>query len=163
MLITSPRILFAAVADWPRQAKWLAGENAAVVGPDHALGIAPGASRLMSGCLVATAIVTASLLLLAAVEKDVFAAVVLVSAPFFWFFLGLVPVALVWLRFRDGRPAGYAVSLYPLPPLLLTVACGWMTWSAISYAISQKLWLPMGGVLVLMLTGVAIAFARRRW
>ncbi len=163
MLITSPRILFAAVTDWPRQAKWLGGGLPVSVGPGRPAGVAAATSRLMSGCLVATAIVTSMLLLLAAVEEDVFAAVVLVSAPFFWFFLGLVPVALVWLRLRDGRPAGYAVPLFPLQPLMLTTACGWMTWSAISYAISQRLWLPMGGVLILMLAGVAIAFARRRW
>lgn len=162
MLITSPRILFAAMVDWPEQARWLAGGLPAVT-PGRLGATSPATSRLMSGCLIATALVTALLLWLAAARQDVFAAVVQVSAPFFWFFLGLVPAALVWLRIREGRPAGYRVPLYPLTPLLVMAACGWMTWSAASFAISQELWLPMGGVLALMAAGLAIAFARRRW
>jgi hypothetical protein len=47
------------------------------------------------------------------------------------------------------------VPLYPLLPLIFCSACAWLTYSSITYAISQKaihvsMWLIASGVLALL-------------
>jgi amino acid transporter len=75
------------------------------------------------------------------------------TAPVFWGFLFMVGLALLWLRQSDPnttRP--FKVPLYPVLPLIFCAACAWLTYSSITYAISQKaihvsMWLIASGVL----------------
>jgi hypothetical protein len=48
------------------------------------------------------------------------------------------------------------VPLYPVLPLIFCAACAWLTYSSITYAISQKaihvsMWLIASGILALLL------------
>ena len=110
--------------------------------------------------LWAQAAISVALVLLGMQEADGFSAMVEFTAPVFWGFLCLVGVGQMWLRHADplaARP--FKVPLYPLLPLVFCAACAWLTYSSISYAISQKaihvsLWLIATGVL---------AWALLRW
>jgi amino acid transporter len=103
--------------------------------------------------LWAQAIIAIALVLLGMQEGDGFSAMVEFTAPVFWGFLFLVGVGLMWLRQTDpqaDRP--FKVPLYPLLPLVFCAACAWLTYSSISYAISQNAihvsgWLIATGVL----------------
>lgn len=101
-------------------------------------------------------LISAALIVLGTQESDGFSAMVEFTAPVFWGFLFLVSLAVMWLRHTDGqteRP--FKVPLYPVLPLIFAGACAWLTYSSISYAISQKaihvsLWLMASGAVVLL-------------
>jgi amino acid transporter len=102
------------------------------------------------------AFISIALILLGTQEADGFSAMVEFTAPVFWGFLFLVGLSVIWLRQTDGqteRP--FKVPLYPLLPLIFCSACAWLTYSSITYAISQKaihvsMWLIASGVLALL-------------
>jgi amino acid transporter len=102
------------------------------------------------------AIISIALILLGTQEADGFSAMVEFTAPVFWGFLFMVGLSVIWLRQTDGqteRP--FKVPLYPLLPLIFCGACAWLTYSSITYAISQKaihvsMWLIASGVVALL-------------
>ena len=103
--------------------------------------------------LLLQALISISLIALGTQEADGFSAMVEFTAPVFWGFLFMVGLALLWLRQTDPnttRP--FKVPLYPVLPLIFCAACAWLTYSSITYAISQKaihvsMWLIASGVL----------------
>ena len=107
--------------------------------------------------LWAQAVISLALVLLGTQEADGFSAMVEFTAPVFWGFLFLVGVGVMWLRQTDPlAPRPFKVPLYPLLPLVFCAACAWLTYSSISYAISQKAihvsgWLIATGVLAWLL------------
>jgi amino acid transporter len=89
--------------------------------------------------LLLQALISIGLIALATQEVDGFSAMVEFTAPVFWGFLFLVGLALIWLRQTDkhtSRP--FKVPLYPVLPLIFCAACAWLTYSSITYAISQN-------------------------
>ena len=100
-------------------------------------------------------LISVALIGLGTQEADGFSAMVEFTAPVFWGFLFLVSLAVMWLRHIDGqaeRP--FKVPLYPVLPLIFAGACAWLTYSSVTYAISQKaihvsLWLMASGVIAL--------------
>ena len=89
--------------------------------------------------LLLQALISIGLIALATQEVDGFSAMVEFTAPVFWGFLFLVGLALIWLRQKDkhtSRP--FKVPLYPVLPLIFCAACAWLTYSSITYAISQN-------------------------
>jgi amino acid transporter len=107
--------------------------------------------------LWAQAVISIALVLLGMQESDGFSAMVEFTAPVFWGFLFLVGVGVVWLRQSDPlAPRPFKVPMYPLLPLVFCAACAWLTYSSISYAISQKAihvsgWLIATGLLAWLL------------
>jgi amino acid transporter len=103
------------------------------------------------------AAISVALIALGTQEADGFSAMVEFTAPVFWGFLFLVGLSVIWLRQTDGqaeRP--FKVPLYPLLPLVFCAACAWLTYSSITYAISQKaihvsMWLIASGLVALLL------------
>ena len=103
--------------------------------------------------LLLQALISISLIALGTQEADGFSAMVEFTAPVFWGFLFMVGLALLWLRQSDPnttRP--FKVPLYPVLPFIFCAACAWLTYSSITYAISQKaihvsMWLIASGVL----------------
>jgi amino acid transporter len=101
-------------------------------------------------------LISVALIGLGTQEADGFSAMVEFTAPVFWGFLFLVSLAVMWLRHTDAhteRP--FTVPLYPVLPLIFAGACAWLTYSSITYAISQKaihvsLWLMASGVMALV-------------
>ena len=102
-------------------------------------------------------LISIALILLGTQEADGFSAMVEFTAPVFWGFLFLVGLSVLWLRQTDGqtdRP--FKVPLYPVLPLVFCAACAWLTYSSITYAISQKaihvsMWLIASGVVALLI------------
>ncbi|MFM8623671.1 MAG: APC family permease [Betaproteobacteria bacterium] len=102
-------------------------------------------------------LISIALILLGTQEADGFSAMVEFTAPVFWAFLFLVGVSVIWLRQTDGqaqRP--FKVPLYPVLPLVFCAACAWLTYSSITYAISQKaihvsMWLMVSGLGALLI------------
>jgi APA family basic amino acid/polyamine antiporter len=107
--------------------------------------------------LLLQALISIGLIALGTQEADGFSTMVEFTAPVFWGFLFLVGLALLWLRHTDKhttRP--FKVPLYPVLPLIFCAACAWLTYSSITYAISQKaIHVSMGliasGVLALLI------------
>jgi amino acid transporter len=140
-MVVGSRSNFALGRDW----KTLAG-----------LGRWNGRTGSPVGGLWFQAIVSLALIALGTQQADGFSAMVEFTAPVFWGFLFLVGLSVIWLRQTDGqteRP--FKVPLYPLLPLIFCSACAWLTYSSITYAISQKaihvsMWLIASGVLALL-------------
>ena len=89
--------------------------------------------------LLLQALISIGLIALGTQEADGFSAMVEFTAPVFWGFLFLVGLALLWLRHTDKhttRP--FKVPLYPVLPLIFCAVCAWLTYSSVTYAISQK-------------------------
>ena len=107
--------------------------------------------------LTLQALISMGLIALGTQEADGFSAMVEFTAPVFWGFLFLVGLALLWLRKTDpSTPRPFKVPLYPVLPLIFCAACAWLTYSSVTYAISQKaihvsLWLIASGVVALLL------------
>ena len=107
--------------------------------------------------LLLQALISIGLIALGTQEADGFSAMVEFTAPVFWGFLFLVGLALIWLRQTDkhtSRP--FKVPLYPVLPLIFCAACAWLTYSSVTYAISQNaIHVSMGliasGVLALLI------------
>ena len=107
--------------------------------------------------LLLQVLISIGLIALGTQEADGFSAMVEFTAPVFWGFLFLVGLALIWLRQTDkhtSRP--FKVPLYPVLPLIFCAACAWLTYSSVTYAISQNaIHVSMGliasGVLALLI------------
>jgi len=107
--------------------------------------------------LLLQALISIGLIALGTQEADGFSAMVEFTAPVLWGFLFLVGLALIWLRHTDQhttRP--FKVPLYPVLPLIFCAACAWLTYSSVTYAISQNaIHVSMGliasGVLALLI------------
>ena len=107
--------------------------------------------------LLLQALISIGLIGLGTQEADGFSAMVEFTAPVFWGFLFLVGLSLLRLRQTDPnttRP--FKVPLYPVLPLIFCAVCAWLTYSSVTYAISQKaihvsMWLIASGVLALLI------------
>ena len=101
------------------------------------------------------AVISMLLIALGTQEADGFSAMVEFTAPVFWGFLCMVGLSLFWLRWRDPQtPRPFKVPLYPATPAIFCVACAYLTYSSVGYAISQSaihvaLFLLLSGVLAL--------------
>jgi basic amino acid/polyamine antiporter, APA family len=70
------------------------------------------------------------------------------TAPIFWLFFLMTGISVFVLRERDThieRP--FKVPLYPEMPLIFCLMCGYMLYSSISYAVSDRGW--QGGLVLL--------------
>lgn len=85
-------------------------------------------NALLLQCAIALA-----LILFGGLTREGFEAMVAYTAPVFWFFLLLVALSVIVFRKR-GVALPYRMPLYPLPPILLSIAALWMIWSSILYA-----------------------------
>ncbi|NBS72090.1 MAG: amino acid permease [Betaproteobacteria bacterium] len=106
-------------------------------------------------------LISLALITLGTQESDGFSAMVEFTAPVFWGFLCLVGASLFWLRIRDPQRAKpFKVPLYPLTPALFCLACAYLTYSSIGYAMSQNA--IHVSVLLLFSGSVVLAFIHWR-
>jgi len=99
------------------------------------------------------AFISLGLIVLGTQETDGFTAMVEFTAPVFWGFLCLVGLSLFLLRKRDPhRVRPFKVPLYPITPALFCIACAYLTYSSLGYAISQN---AIHISLLLLLSGFA--------
>lgn len=68
---------------------------------------------------------------------DAFERLVIFTAPLMWLFLTAAGLSLAVLRWRDARPRGFAVPLYPLPPLIFCCGSLAMAMAALQYAVTH--------------------------
>jgi amino acid transporter len=88
---------------------------------------------------VVQGVMALALIALGAVETDGFQRMVEFTAPVFWFFFLLTGVAVFVLRFKYPHVARpFKVPLYPILPLAFVATCGYLLYSSINYAQSQK-------------------------
>lgn len=74
------------------------------------------------------------------------------SAPAFWFFFLLSGLSLFVLRYTDAtRERPFRVPFYPIVPLIFCTACGFMFYSAVTYAASSVGWLALAGLAPILL------------
>jgi basic amino acid/polyamine antiporter, APA family len=110
----------------------------------------------LNGLLVQCAIAFA-LVVLGAVTRDGFQAMVDYTAPVFWLFMLLVSLALFVLRRAEpDRERPFNVPLYPALPALFALTCAGLLYSSLVYTGNGALF----GVGVL-LAGVPLLFLRR--
>ncbi len=84
--------------------------------------------------LVLQAVVALLLVVIGAVTRDGFKAMVEYTAPVFWGFLLLVGIGLIVLRIREpDRKLPYKVPLYPLTPIFFCLTCVYMLHASIAY------------------------------
>ncbi|MDP2409363.1 MAG: amino acid permease [Pseudolabrys sp.] len=109
----------------------------------HALGDDLALSKLSSwsdtgnnprNAILMQSAIAFGLVILGALARDGFTAMVEYTAPVFWSFLLLVGVSAIVLRQRDpGRDRPFKVPLYPLAPVLFCLICAYLLYSSLVY------------------------------
>ena len=149
IVITSPRIYYAAGRDY-KQLKW--------IGSWDELRNQPWIATMLQ------ALVTILLFVLCFQYENPFRVILVVSAPFFWAFLGMTGLALIVLRRKvrvQDSENSYRVPFYPFSPLLLAISCFAMMWSAVDYAVSQKYWGAGLAICGIMIAGIILSLIIR--
>ena len=159
IILTSPRIYFAAGQDYPQ------------------LGVLGRWDRkrdLPWPATMAQAAVTVVLLLVCYTYSNAFEVILITTAPVFWLFLGITALTLIILRFRPASRSNtgnqpspetpgnadapvFRVPLFPLPPLILAAACLAMVYTSVDYLIANQYWLAAGLIGTIMLIGIGLA------
>ena len=146
MIITSPRIYYAAGRDYPALgflAKWDAERSC------------PWQAILLQ------AVVTISLILFCLTFKlapiQIFDVLLVASAPYFWTFLGATTLSLLVFRSREkSKGTHFRLPLFPFEPIFFAIVCVGLTYNAIDHLIReerQMIALAIGGM---MLVGVVL-------
>lgn len=140
MIFTGARIYYA-MGKEHRLYAWLGHWNS-VVG-------APVRSLVLQGVITLALVVGLA---------DNYQRLVVLTGPFFWFFMVLVGVALFVLRYTDpDANRTYRVLLYPLTPLLFCLSSAFMFYSSLTYLLSVSQTDAFLGMCVVGL-GLAISF-----
>ncbi|MFE8047175.1 APC family permease [Brenneria goodwinii] len=93
-----------------------------------------GRGKTPANGLIMQGIVALVLILVGAITREGFKAMVDYTAPVFWGFLLLTGIAVFVLRWRrPERVLPYKVPLYPLTPLIFCITCLYMLYSSITY------------------------------
>jgi amino acid transporter len=84
-------------------------------------------------------VIALALVVLGALKRDGFKAMVEYTSPVFWFFMTLVAVSLFIFRRREcGRTQAYRVPLYPVLPVIFVATCLYMLYSSLTYAYANN-------------------------
>jgi amino acid transporter len=136
-------------------------------GRDHAMFSRLGAWReagsTPANALLAQGALSLVLVFAGSFTPDGFSAMVAYTTPVFWSFFLLCGVALFIFRFREGRPAGFRVPLFPLVPLVFCCTSAYMLYSSVNYvrfAVSFGAAVLAGSLI--MLAGVPLYLLARR-
>jgi amino acid transporter len=122
-MIVGARTNYAAANDWPLLSFMSRWDGARA---------APVAAFLVQGSIALF------LVLFTAVEQGGVQTMVEFTAAVFWFFIMLTGIALIVLRFKFAHvPRPFKVPLYPLLPIAFVCTCGYMVYSAFTYAQSK--------------------------
>ncbi len=98
-----------------------------------------------------------TLVILGALTRKGFEAMVEYTAPVFWFFFLLSGIALLVLRVREPEvPRPFRVPIYPIIPLLFCATCAYLLYSSINYT---GIYGSIG--VIVLLTGVPILMLSR--
>jgi amino acid transporter len=124
----------------------------------HRLGIWEERGQTPANGLIVQGAIALVLIVFGSTTRDGFEAMVAYTAPVFWLFMCLIALSIIVFRLREpNRELPFRVPVYPLPPLILAAACGWMFYSALAYAG----WGSIMGVVVLAI-GTPLIFLQRK-
>jgi amino acid transporter len=87
------------------------------------------------------AIIALGLVFFGGLTRSGFVTMVEYTAPVFWFFLFLIGLSLIVLRYKEpliSRP--FLVPLYPFTPLLFCITCAYMLYASLIYTGQGALW-----------------------
>lgn len=155
MLITSPRLFYAAAKDH-QLFKAFGTWNHGVQSPTSAI---VGQWAATVAMLLVVGGVANFLLEGDAGGKKPFDELVAVSSPFFWFFLGLVGLSVIVLRIKDPKTERpFRTWFYPVVPILFSITGFAMLYSSLSYAYASKFYFSGGIVLSVFAVGVIAGF-----
>jgi amino acid transporter len=86
-----------------------------------------------------------------------FSRMVIFTTPVFWFFLVLVGIGLLVLRYREPHtPRPYRVPLYPVLPLVFIASSAYMVYAGVDWALKNKSYEAFWAIGLLLL-GVVMA------
>lgn len=109
--------------------------------------------------IIVQSLIAFALILLGAVSKDGFSAMVEYTAPVFWFFILLVGISLFVLRAKDpARERPFRVPLYPVTPILFCLICAYLLYSSLVYTGYGAL----VGIVVLLAGIPLLGFVRKK-
>ena len=116
--------------------------------------------------IVLQTVVTIGLILICLRFKNAFEVIVVVTAPYFWAFLGITVFALIVLRNRTGfqqstddpKAGIFRVPWYPLPPIFFAAICFGLLYNTINYLFKQEYGIPFAVVSGVMAVGVLLSF-----
>ncbi|HJR57640.1 MAG TPA: amino acid permease [Rhizomicrobium sp.] len=104
-------------------------------------------------------VVALGLVLVGALSRNGFRAMVEYTAPVFWLFMTLVSVSLFVFRYRkEGEAGAYRVPLYPMTPVIFAATCLYMLYSSATYALGQDALTATLLGLGVLLAGVPLLF-----
>jgi APA family basic amino acid/polyamine antiporter len=104
------------------------------LGAIRGLGVWDERGHKPANALLLQSAIALALIGFGALARDGFEAMVAYTAPVFWFFLFLVALSVFVFRSRSPERLHYRMPLYPLPPIVLAAAAGWMLYSSLRYA-----------------------------
>ncbi len=154
MILTSPRIYYAAGQDYSRL-KFLSHWNEQRDCPWQAI-------------LLQTA-VTIGLILICSMYVDTFEVLVVSTAPYFWSFLALSVISLIVLRYKSNPDSevqnvkvkneveSFRVKLFPMEPIFFAGVCLALVVKSVLYIVEKNYLLPSICVGVLMLLGIGLS------
>ncbi|NGM86518.1 amino acid permease [Parapusillimonas sp. SGNA-6] len=98
------------------------------------VGVWNGRGQTPANGQIMQAAIALALIVLGAVTRDGFKAMVDYTAPVFWAFMLLIGIAVLVLRWREpDRVLPYKVPFYPITPLIFCLTCLYMLAASISY------------------------------
>ncbi len=98
------------------------------------VGIWNGRGKTPANGQIAQGIIALALIVVGAITRDGFKAMVDYTAPVFWGFLLLVGLSLFVLRWRHpDRALPFRVPLYPVTPILFCLTCLYMLYASVTY------------------------------
>lgn len=122
-------------------------------------GSTPANALLLQGAIALVLVWAASS------ARDGFQAMVEYTAPAFWTFILLSALTLFIFRRRSTQRPAFVVPWYPVVPVLFCLACAYMVYASIDYALADygpKFGNMVLAGLVVMLVGIPLYFLARR-
>jgi len=107
--------------------------------------------------LLLQGVIALALVILGVATQQGFQAIVEYTAPVFWFFFLCSGIAFFVLRGKDPTiPRPFRVPLYPVPPILFCLTCGYLLYSSVAFLGKNA----FAGVAVLLAGAVLLLFVR---
>jgi amino acid transporter len=145
-MIVAARTNYSLGRDWPVfsfMARWNARRDAPVI------------------AFIVTGVISAALVLIAAVNQGGVKFMVDFTAPVFWFFFLLTGISVFVLRLRfPTTPRPFKVPMYPIVPIVFVCTCAFLLYRSLLFTLENK---AIQIALYVMLAGIAVWVMMKLW